>query len=545
MLFRSEIYAQDKLQTLNSAEFKIFFEENKDWLIPYAAFSYLRDLYKTPDFNWWPENSVYDKKAIDKLCSNKSKAYNDICLFYFIQYHLHIQFKKAIEYANSHGVVLKGDIPIGISRNSVEAWCSPELFNMDSQAGAPPDDFSVSGQNWGFPTYKWEEMEKDNYKWWKRRFNKMSDYFQAYRIDHILGFFRIWEIPMSAVQGLLGYFNPAMPFSKKELEDFGFYFDKKYLSPNIHEYDLDEIFSIDKDKAKNEFLTKNEYGNYSLRKEYDTQREIANYLKGSASNTEIKHFVDKLFSFAADVLFIEDPHKPGFYHPRISAQYTFAYRYLNDYQKNAFNRLYDDFFYKRHNKFWANQALKKLPELISCTKMLACGEDLGMIPDSVSGVMDYLKILSLEIQRMPKTPGVLFDNPENYPYLSVCTTSTHDMPPIREWWAESPQLSQTFYNNILHRPGAAPFDCTTDLCTQIVKSHLDSPAILTILPFQDWTSIDASVRNPNYMSERINIPSNPRHYWRYRMHISLEELNDSKEFNKLVYEMNRSSGRSL
>ena len=114
-------------------------------------------------------------------------------------------------------IVLKGDIPIGNQpQTALEAWTEPHYFNLDGQAGAPPDDFSINGQNWGFPTYNWDVMEKDGYRWWMKRFQKMAEYFDAYRIDHILGFFRIWEIPMHAVHGLLGQFDPSLPMSGKK-----------------------------------------------------------------------------------------------------------------------------------------------------------------------------------------------------------------------------------------------------------------------------------------------------------------------------------------
>ena len=166
------------------------------------------DAYKTPNFREWPKYATYDAKEIETLCRPDSADYPHIAIYYYIQFNLHLQLLAATEHARANGVVLKGDIPIGISRNSVEAWKEPHYFNLNGQAGAPPDDFSVNGQNWGFPTYNWDVMEKDGYAWWMKRFHKMAEYFDAYRIDHILGFFRIWEIPMHAVHGLLGQFRP-------------------------------------------------------------------------------------------------------------------------------------------------------------------------------------------------------------------------------------------------------------------------------------------------------------------------------------------------
>lgn len=212
------IFEQEANNILNSEAFEAFFRDNKDWLVPYAAYSYLRDLYRTSDFNYWGDYSKYDKEQIQELCSPEKEEYPEIAFYYFLQYELHIQLLATSDYARSKGVIIKGDIPIGISRTSVEAWVEPYYFNMNGQAGAPPDAFSTNGQNWGMPTYNWDVMAKDNYSWWQKRFRKMAEYFTAYRIDHILGFFRIWEIPYHSIHGLLGQFVPSLPMSKDEIQ---------------------------------------------------------------------------------------------------------------------------------------------------------------------------------------------------------------------------------------------------------------------------------------------------------------------------------------
>jgi 4-alpha-glucanotransferase len=151
-----------------------------------------------------------------------------------------------------------------------------------------------------------------------------------------------------------------------------------------------------------------------------------------------------------------------------------------------------------------------------------------MIPDCVPPVMDELQILSLEIERMPKNPHTQFIDLQNVPYLSVCTTSTHDMSPIRLWWTENREITQRYYNEVLHREGEAPEECSAEICRQIIENHLNSPAMWVILPWQDWLSMDERLRNPNIEVERINVPANSEHYWRWRMHISLEELMGGK-----------------
>ncbi|MBQ6690860.1 MAG: 4-alpha-glucanotransferase [Rikenellaceae bacterium] len=472
------IYKQDGAKTFASEEFKAFMASNEAWLRPYAVFCALRDEHSTPDFNRWGKMAKY---TAAKAAKYEAEHAEEVGYNYFVQYHLSRQLRGVRDYAHSRGIVLKGDIPIGISRTSVDAWVYPSLFNMDSSAGAPPDDFSVLGQNWGFPTYNWTKMAEDGFAWWKARFVKMAEYFDAYRIDHILGFFRIWEIPLDAVNALLGHFNPALPFSQEEIAAYGFHFNREaHTAPVV--------------------VTDN-------------------------------------------VLFIEDKLKANHFHPRISAQHTELYAALSWDQKQAYDRLYNDFFYRRHNDFWQREALQKLPPLIESTGMLVCGEDLGMIPDCVAAVMAGEQILSLEIQRMPKDPSVEFATPAYYPYLSVCTTSTHDMNPIRAWWEEDRPTTQRFYNQMLGAWGEAPFYCEPWICKQIVEQHLTSPAMLTILPLQDWLAMDGELRRENPNDERINVPANSRHYWRYRMHLSLEKLLSEQSFNELVRSMIVRSGR--
>ncbi len=455
------------VKALESEEYKSFYSANEHWLVPYAAFCVLRDLNCTPEFGKWTELSVYSKSGVEAF----RKIHGEKMDFYlWEQFCLDKQLKDAVAYAHSKGIAIKGDLPIGISRDSVDAWQYPELFNLDSQAGAPPDAFSEDGQNWGFPTYNWEEMAKDGYGWWKARLRKMSEYFDAFRIDHILGFFRIWEIPLGIKSGLLGHFNPALPYSGEELRGRGF----------------------------------------------DPESD----------------------------LFVADPHRPGWYHPRISSQKTGAFEALDEWHKNAYNDLYNDFFYRRHNAFWKETAMKKLPALLDSTGMLACGEDLGMIPACVPEVMDELKILSLEVQRMPKSPEDTFGDPARYPYLSVCTTGSHDTSSLRAWWEEDRELTSRYFHEMLHLEGLAPSVCEPWICERILKQHLESPSMLCVLPLQDWLSIDGAVRyHGNPADERINVPANPRHYWRWRMHTTLENLLSQSAFNAHLKELITSTGR--
>ena len=453
------LFDQEWKRVKATKDYKQFFDDNKGWLVPYAQFCVNRDKYGTADFNQWPKESS----------KFKVQSLKGLDFWYFVQYNLDKQMQSAHEYARQHRVILKGDIPIGISRDGVEAWVEPKYFNLNGQAGAPPDPFSADGQNWGFPTYNWDEMLKDDCAWWVRRFRKMAQYFDAYRIDHVLGFFRIWEIPVPEKSGLMGQFSPALGLSKEEIDAYGVNFN--------------------------------------------------------------------------DGLFLVDHKRNDRWHPRIAVQYQQAYEELDEGQKYNFNRLYNDYFYRRNNQFWYQEAMKKLPRLTQATRMLCCAEDLGMVPDCVPWVMKELRILSLEIQSMPKDDKVRFGHLSQNPYLSVCTISTHDMPTLRQWWDEDNERTQDYFNTMLYRGGNAPHPLPGWLAKDIVSRHLTSPSMLCLLSLQDWLSIDEKLRLPDQNAERINIPANPRHYWRYRMHLTIEDLMQADSLNEEIKTLIKQSGR--
>jgi 4-alpha-glucanotransferase len=540
------IYDQEKANTFQSESYKSFYKENESWLRDYAVFSYFRDLYNTPDFSTWDENSKYDLSIVIDLCQPSSACYNQIAFFFFLQYHAYIQLCDAHQYALDNGIALKGDIPIGISPFSVGAWARPNLFNTNVQAGAPPDDFSVTGQNWGFPTYNWDVMAENGYKWWCNRFEKMAQYFDAYRIDHILGFFRIWEIPSDAVWGLTGRFNPALPFSIKELQERGLTWDAdRFIKPYITNSVIESTFGIYTEETIDIFLDKGENGFYTFKAEFDTQKKIQKYYSSVASKMDTKDELIRngLYTLHCQVLFLEDFNEKDKYHPRISTHQSASFKELSEETQQLIDQIYVDYFYHRHNEFWKESALKKLPALIASTNMLVCGEDLGMIPATVPSVMRELEIMSLEIQRMPKKSGVEFGLPSEAPYLSVCTTSTHDMSTLRAWWEEDLMATRRYYNGVLGMNGLAPKVCDTWISERIINQHLFSSAMWVILPWQDWMALDATLRRTDPLEERINVPSSPNNFWCFRMHITLEKLISADNFNNKVADLIRSSGR--
>lgn len=519
---------------LSGADYRAFAERAASWLDAYAAFSALRDKYGTPDFSAWPAHRVYDVVAVRRTCAPGSPEGEQADFYRYVQYLLHVQLSAAAEHARRRGVALKGDIPIGISRCSVEAWTEPHCFNLSGSAGAPPDAFSVIGQNWGFPTYNWDAMAADGYAWWKRRYAQMADYFSAYRVDHILGFFRIWEIPVHSVRGLLGRFVPALPLTPDEIEAFGLPFRKDFLTrPFISDTWLDRLFGARADWVKQHFLTHAYYDIWHLRPEFSTQRAIVARLESEYSREpDIDALRDALFALTENVLFIEDPRERDRYHPRIAGFQTFVFERLTAEERAAFERIHEHFYYHRHNAFWHDSAMAKLPALCTATAMLPCGEDLGMVPDCVAPVMDALQLLSLEIERMPKAFGREFGDVAHYPVRSVATTGTHDMSTLRGWWHEDPARSARYFLEVLGHGGLAPTgDAPAWLCEEVVRRHLESPSMLCILPWQDWLSLDEHLRLPDADAERINVPADPHHIWRYRMHLSLDVLLRREDFN--------------
>jgi 4-alpha-glucanotransferase len=539
-----ELYQAKKQSLAADKDYNTFFEDNKYWLVPYAAFSYLRDRNGTSDFNKWKLYSKYNKDAIEKYVSRKARHYEKIEIHYFIQYHLHLQLKAAAEYAHRNGVILKGDIPIGVYRYGCDAWMAPELYHMDMQAGAPPDAFTLKGQNWGFPTYNWEKMAEDGFLWWHKRFVQMANYFDAFRVDHILGFFRIWSIPLHSVEGIMGHFVPALPVHLTEFQQNNIWFDHtRYTKPFINDGVLWEMFGPNAEKFR-PFLRSNEDGSYDLLEEFATQRQVETHFSGTELTDDHVNIRQGLYDLISNVILFEEEGSAGQqFHFRFGMETTISFRWLEWNTQQQLRSLYINYFFHRQDNFWMKEAMKKLPALKRSTNMLICGEDLGLVPHSVATVMKQLGILSLEIQRMPKDLNREFFHPSDAPYLSVVTPSTHDMSTVRGWWEEDRTRTQRFYNFELGQWGDAPFFCEPWVNKSILIQHLYSPAILCIFQLQDILGMSETLRREDPHAERINIPAVPKHFWKYRMHINIEELLKQKEFNSELSKYVEDSGR--
>ena len=571
-----ESFAERGQQTLSSKEFRQWFDDNQDWLVPYA--------------DWLVSKSQASSlRSVQRDASLAKRP----PVIYYVQYHLHLQLLEAARYARSKGVVLKGDIPIGVNRESAETATHPGLFNMDSQTGAPPDAFSQSGHNWGFPTYRWplgsdalrgsdvlrgsegagargsentsaaESNLAPSYTrtptssnfappfprtpapsfpltlpdWFHRRLRWMSQYFDAFRIDHVLGFFRIWEIPVEAVFGVLGHFSPSLPLAVSEIEYFGLPFRRDFMTrPFINDRVVERLFGIHAQYVRDNFLIPRSYGLYDLNPEYDTQQKVRAAFDGRGDENSL-WIRDGLYRLVSDVLFLEDPRQPEMYHPRIGAYAEPVYDALTAEEKDAYMRLYNNYYYQRHNFFWGDEATRRLQEVFGDTRMLCCAEDLGMLPDCVPHVLDHLRILTLEIQSMPKQTGFEFTHLDGNPYRSVATFSTHDMPPMRLWWEESPERTQRYYVTMLQKQGRAPEHLPAHLAEEIIARHLYCPSMLCMLSLQDWLAMDGELRSKHPREERINVPSDPYNHWKYRMHLTIEQLLKADKYNNKVRTM--------
>ena len=480
-------YRQEGEQTEKSPEYAAFINAEKKWLQPYCYFRFLQRHFGTSDFRCWPHFNCYDRVEIERWIENEGYG-EEVRYYAFVQYLLYRQLSEVHAHARRCGVVLKGDIPIGVSRDSATAWSNPRLFNFDGQAGAPPDYFSADGQNWGFPTYNWQEILKDGGQWWQERLRYMAHFFDAYRIDHVLGFFRIWEIPRSYVSGMVGHFNPALPLDEEEIRKLGF-------------------------KAA-----------------IDAPQESGD---GNIPEEELK-----------ERLFFADSHERGKYHPNIGAKGTRAYAKLSESDRDAYNRLADDFFFHRHDALWTEGAVRKLLLLTHATDMLPCAEDLGMIPDCMRTVLNFIHILSLEVESMPKYSRGRFADVMQNPLLSVDTITTHDMQPLRLWWQKNREAVCEYYNQVLRHEGNAPQEMSGSLCAEVLLRHLASPSLLCVIALQDWLAMDERLRSDDVEGEQINKPAVARHYWRYRMNINIEELEADASFCSALKTLLARTGRA-
>ncbi|KAK4535421.1 hypothetical protein CDCA_CDCA05G1446 [Cyanidium caldarium] len=545
MRLARRMYLHDKERFLRDPDFLKFFNDNQAWLVPYAAIRFLADVNGTADFTHWGRRQHVTMAELEELASPDSLHFDHVAMYYYLQYHLHRQLKRASEYAASNAVILKGDLPIGVHANSVDAWMQPHLFHLDRQTGAPPDQFAEFGQNWGFPTYNWDAMAQDDYSWWRGRLRTMAKYFHAYRIDHILGFFRIWEIPGTARSGLAGRFRPVLPLQRHELESRGLWDIERLCEPYISDKVLRELFGDQRLQAIRQKYFEPWYDRLRFKPAYATEKQLTRALEAEEPQPDdVEQLRTTLLHLLNNVVLLRDFDRPGdAFHPRIEMWRTSSFTELNGNWQHKLRQLYEDYFFRRQEDLWRRKALEKLPMMKSATEMLVCGEDLGMLPNCVFDVLDGLSILGLRVQRMPDDGE--FGDCATYPYLTVATPSSHDTSTVRGWWEEMPaDQRQRFWDKVMQRDGDAVPECTPDIVQWIVRDHLQAPSVLAIFPLQDLLGVDGKLRRPVASEEQINVPADPNHYWRFRLHLSLEQLLDSKRWLNQIAQMVTDANRA-
>lgn len=350
---------------------------------------------------------------------------------------------------------------------------------------------------------------------------------------------------MDVVEGILGHFAPAIPVYRVEFQQRNIWFDHdRYTRPFINDAVLWEVFGTDSDYVKTNYLDHAGNAFYTLKEAYSTQRKIEACFRTKETSAFNDRIRQGLYDLLANVILLEAEGSGGqAFHFRITMESTSSFRYLEWHTQQQLKDLYINYFYQRQDAFWEKEAMRKLPALKRATNMLVFGEDLGMVPRCVPDVMRRLGILSMEIQRMPKNPAQEFSHPSEAPYLSLVTPSTHDMSTIRGWWEEDRVKIQEFYNRELGQWGEAPQFCEPWINKAIVLQHLQSPAQWCVFQLQDIMGMSEHFRRENPNDERINVPADPHHYWKYRMHLTLEELIGEKEFNAAFQEEVKASGR--
>lgn len=549
MRYIRKMYTLHKVEILKSADFERWFADNQTWLVPYALYRFLMEVNGTSDFDLWGARKSMTLAEMQRMVAPDSFHFDYIGQAYYVQYHLHKQLKGASDYASKNQVVFKGDLPIGVNRYCTDTWVNPHLFRLQMQAGAPPDFFSKNGQNWFFPTYDWEAMSKDSYGWWRARLGQMAKYFSAYRIDHILGFFRIWEIPSTNVTGMAGRMFPAHAISRSELESSGLWDIQRFTMPYIRDGLLQECFQDDWWKIKDRFFEPLWHDRLKFKKEYDTEKkcEAALALPKNASAGDRKKnmkILQALYVLHSNVCLLQDVSQPDMFHPRFMMHETTSYRELPSADwKSALCQIYHDYFFRRQEELWRRSGLEKLPMMKSASNMLVCGEDLGFVPSSVPAVMNETCILSLKVQRMPEGKAK-FGIPKEYPYECVATTSSHDTSTFRGWWEEiGDEMRQQYWDSVMCRAGQAPSKCSPDIAEWALVDHLSCRAMWTVFPVQDLLAIDEQVRRPVAREEQINDPSNSMHYWRFRLHISIEDILGKQYLVDKLKNLNQDNGR--
>jgi 4-alpha-glucanotransferase len=512
------IFSQAEAAIRKDAAFTQWRSENP-WVVPYAVFRALRA--QTGDSAWssWGPMADPDPGRI----ADWWQGHEAQCLpFAWTQFQLEAQLGAVSRALRSMGVALKGDLPILMSKESADVWASRRYFDLSAVAGAPPDMFSPDGQNWGFPVYDWDRLQADGCIWWKDRLRQAGKFFSAFRIDHVLGFFRIWRIPRGERTGLLGRFSPSLGLARADLEALGF--DKgrlRWLSvPHVSEAELAALGPQAAAARERYLLRIGAEDLYNLKPEMDSETVIASL----DASSEVKSF---LFSRHSDRALLDEG--DGTFYPAWYMEQKKSFQSLTVQEKS---RLADIVVRRRaeSEQAWEAGGRELLDTLRRSTDMLVCAEDLGDVPRCVPRVLAALGILGLRIVRWSRAyaetpPGSAapFVPPARYPFLSVCTPSVHDTTTIRGWWEEEGDRELFFRS--LGEPGPCPPHMTARLLGRIVAHCMGASSAICVLQLQDLLDLDAALWSADPREDRVNVPGTVNDVnWTWRMPLSVGEL---------------------
>lgn len=507
--------------------------DTNKWAKPYCVYCTLKAQNGESSWKDWKKFRDVSESDIDKIWSKNLK---DMLYQAWMQYIAETQFAAAVNEATKLGIRIKGDIPILINEDSADVWSNRNFFSLSDRAGAPPDMFSYSGQNWGFPTYRWDVIEKDGFRWWKDRLAQASKFYHAYRIDHVLGFFRIWSIPEREVTGILGRFNPSIPLSWDALSAAGFCRETlEYLRrPNYSVNQLREFFKDETENAVSVYFESlpNEPTRFVLKPEFYSESAIT-------SLDEEQPVKDSLLKVYWNRIFIPAGDENTFY----PFWYWYNQPVLATLPQNEQEKLKELIHQNEATQetLWEANATKLLSILAKETDMLVCAEDLGAVPKCVPVVLNSLNILSLRIERWARNwdaPYSPYYSMDEYPRLSVCTTSCHDTSSLRGLWEEG-DFDKDLYWAHAQQTGLAPDKLTPPVARNILAHVFSSNSLFCILPIQDYFALSSALTEGPASAERVNVPGTVGGAnWTYRMPAAVEDLPTftslNSEIRKLV-----------
>lgn len=517
------------------------FIKANSWVKTYSVYKNLKWNYMQASWKTWHKND--QSKTADEILElwNK-KAFMKEHLFYtWCQMIAAEQFSAAVDAVHKEGILLKGDMPILMNEDSCDAWAYPEFFNQDLRAGAPADGDNPNGQNWGFPTYNWKNLKAADYSWWTGRLKTAEQYYDAYRLDHILGFYRIWAIPSADCNALNGHAEPHSSIKKDELYELGFdddrirWLSQPHIPTNIVEditWNHDSAHAILKllcDKLDNEEL-------WLFKKNVKGSQQIWDTDFGELCNQDAAYRIkEQLVKYWSNRSLLEVAKNK--FIPLWTYEKSTSWETLNEREKECLTKRFSELSIAE-DKLWRKQADEIFTALTKAVKMVPCGEDLGVGISCVPDVMNKHNILGLRVVRWCRNweldgqPYVPF---EEYTPLSVTTTSVHDSTTIRQWWQEEKDSVKAFILANSDFNHSETEDFSPEIAEEIMTLAGQSASIWNISPLQDYLFMNQKYWLKNAEDERINIPGTVTAFnWTYRLPVSIEELDNDSELIKKI-----------